>query len=123
MSTGEDRRLEQLQAEVLSLRARAAELEERERALRAEAEEQQRHGEVRAAALEAEREYVREQAVASRQAALTASARVADLEAEVEKLRGRTQDLRTQLEAAREWIARSPYFRTRRWVGRLLGRH
>ena len=113
MGAGEETSIEKLQAEVVRLRAEVADLRERESELRTEAEVERRRAGQRAGALHAEWEYVREQAVESRRAATAA-------QEEAGRLRSEAEWLRAELAAARGWIARSPYFRLRHLVGRLV---
>jgi hypothetical protein len=115
MRASEEPSVEALQTEVARLRAEVSELRERESALRAEAEVEQRRAGQRAGALHAEWEYVREQAVESRRLANAA-------EEEAGRLRAEAEWLRAELAAAQRWIARSPYFRLRHLLGRLFRR-
>jgi hypothetical protein len=126
MHGGGDTSVEELQAEIARLRAEVSELRHRERALRSEAEVERRRAAQRAGALHAEFEYVREQAVGNRRladAAQEEARRLADAaQEEARHLRTEAEWLRRELAAAQQWIARSPYFRMRHLVGRLVRR-
>jgi len=107
--------VEDRQGEVASLRTEVLELRGREKTLRAQAESQQRHAGLQAAALRAESEYVREQATVARE-------QIRSLRAELTSAHEQIRSLRAGLAEAQRRIARSPYFTARRLLGRLLRR-